>query len=77
VTKLDIVKFIASRSSSLHISVGDVMTIPVITIGPLELLTAAIMRMNLKGVKKLVVLDGMENLIGIITQTDISSILKK
>ena len=76
VTKRDIVKFIASKPSSLEISVGDIMTTPVIAIGPSELLTTAIMRMYLKGVKKLVVLDDMENFIGIITQTDIIRDLK-
>ena len=37
---------------------------------------AAATRMYLKGVKKLVVIDGRENLIGIITQTDVATILK-
>ena len=76
VTKRDIVKFIASRYILLNISVGDVMTTPVITIGPSDSLRAAIVRMSLKGIKKLVVIDGRENLIGIITQTDITTILK-
>ena len=76
VTKRDIVKFIASEPSSLEISVREVMTTPVITIGPSELLTTAIMRMYLKGVKKLVVVDDSENLIGVITQTDILRNLK-
>jgi predicted transcriptional regulator len=76
VTERDIVKLIASRPPSLHIQAKDVMTKPVITVYESQLLRDAILLMNIKSIKRLVVLDSTEKLTGIITQTDILMILR-
>ena len=76
VTERDIVKLIASRPPSLHIHAKDIMTKPVIAVYESQLLRDAILLMNIKSIKRLVVLDSTEKLTGIITQTDILMILR-
>jgi predicted transcriptional regulator len=76
VTERDIVKLIASRPPSLHIHATDIMTKPVIAVYESQLLRDAILLMNIKSIKRLVVLDSTEKLTGIITQTDILMILR-
>lgn len=76
VTERDIVRLIASRPPSLHIQAKDIMTKPVITIYESQLLKDAILMMNLKGIKRLVVLDDKKMMVGIMTQTDILMVLR-
>lgn len=76
VTEQDIVRLIASRPPSLHIQAKDIMTKPVITIYESQLLKDAILMMNLKGIKRLVVLDDKKMMVGIMTQTDILMVLR-
>jgi predicted transcriptional regulator len=76
ITKSDVIRIIASGPASLHVPVNDVMSKPLITINSDLLIRDAILLMNLRNIKRLIVLDEKQELAGILTQSDIVHMLK-
>ena len=70
VTERDMVKIVAGEMDSGKVTVGDVMTAPLITIDSSAPLNDAARRMVEKQVKRLVVTEH-EKIVGIISQTDL------
>jgi len=53
------------------VTAGDVMSTPAISIGLRASLAAAVRRLQLQGVKRLVVLDGDDQMVGIVSRRDV------
>ncbi|KUK45297.1 MAG: CBS domain-containing protein [Methanothrix sp.] len=74
ITERDLVgKIVAKAANPKEITVGDVMSSPLITIPPDVSLSDAAIKMLKSGVKRLPVISGEGKLVGIITDTDLVS----
>jgi acyl dehydratase/CBS domain-containing protein len=74
ITESDIVAVTAAEGDTRQLTVGDVMSTALVTIGPDATIEAAVERLRTHGIKKLpVVEDG--SLLGVVTTTDISNYL--
>ena len=72
ITERDIVRLIgADRVLTLQMSVGRVMSRPIITIEPNALIRDAMQTMQLRNIRRLPVVDREKNLVGIVTEKDI------
>ncbi|MCS7142391.1 MAG: CBS domain-containing protein [Aigarchaeota archaeon] len=68
VTERDILRRCISKGYSLNMKIGDIMSSPIITIGPDEPLGKALQLMTEKNIRRLYVIEGGK-IIGRITQT--------
>ncbi|WP_254272451.1 CBS domain-containing protein [Haloarcula marina] len=74
ITESDIVAVAAAEGDTDALTVGDVMSTALVTIGPDADIETAVERLRTHGVKKLPVV-GADGLVGMVTTTDISSYL--
>ena len=70
-TKTDIINVIGKGLDAGLVRIQDVATKPLITISQNETLEKAMLKMAKKGLKRLFVVDGRKNIVGVISSTDI------